>query len=309
MNIKEVSEYTHLAPQTIYNLIHTKKIPFRRVSPKKVIFDKREIDKWIEERGVSKKSEEEQRELENVTRRYDGIKRGRKRKKVKRLFVKLKHAYIILPIISLMMLAIGWMGRIIYENEYIKSLKSEISDIDYLNIESLIENAKIGNLKMSESLLEDNQVKIKLDYINDVELEGNVNSDYIRPLLIYTLKNRDESYAIRSKTIDIVKPLIYEQEIRTTLIQVLEHDKNAAIRMKAATVLAKVAEDREVKKAILDRIKNDNNVGVRFKALEILEKIVDKEIILAIEKAKAHEKSEIIKRRQELILNKYSDKL
>ncbi len=49
--VKEVADYLGMKTQTIYNMVHTKKIPFHKVGIKGVRFKKDEIDYWIESRG------------------------------------------------------------------------------------------------------------------------------------------------------------------------------------------------------------------------------------------------------------------
>lgn len=50
MDAKELSAYANLSLQTIYNLVHTNQIPFKRISKKRASFDKKEIDEWLKTR-------------------------------------------------------------------------------------------------------------------------------------------------------------------------------------------------------------------------------------------------------------------
>jgi excisionase family DNA binding protein len=54
MTVKELAVYVNLSPQTIYNLVCQNKIPFKRVSEKKVQFEKDEIDAWLKQRNLDK---------------------------------------------------------------------------------------------------------------------------------------------------------------------------------------------------------------------------------------------------------------
>ena len=54
MTVKELAAYANLSHQTIYNLVCQNKIPFRRVSEKKVQFEKDEIDVWLKKRDLEK---------------------------------------------------------------------------------------------------------------------------------------------------------------------------------------------------------------------------------------------------------------
>jgi len=315
MDVKEVASYTNLSPKTIYNLVYSKQIPFKRISEKKVIFFKDDINGWLRRR----KKEKFKKEVRNSKRLKDEHKKIKiktneeKATIIKTLFASFHHNNKLYFIVSFLIFSLGWMGNYLYykaknysSNFYIATKKSDSESFD---IESLIEQAKLSDLQINCSFLEKDKIDIKLDYISNIELKGNVKSTHIKPLLVYALKNGKGDYATKSKTIDIIKPFVDDKKIRKALIHMIKNDENPALRMKAVTVLTKVAKTEEVKEAILDRLKNDKNEVVRFKALEIVEKIVDEQIITALENIKEKDKSSIIRNRAELVLKKHDQKV
>lgn len=319
MDVKKVASYTNLSPKTIYNLVYSKKIPFKRISEKKVVFYKNAIDKWLHKRKIEQKLSAGARRSKRLKDEYqkNQIKKyGEKGHIIKNLFINLhynRYNYLIYFIAIILILSIGWMGSFIYYKAKIYSSNLLYSPpntfgSESFDIDSLIEQAQPRDLHINQSFLEKDKVKIKLDYISTIEFKGNIKSPNIKPLLVSTLKNGKGNYATKSKTIDIIKPFVDDRKIRNAIIHVMKNDKNPALRMKAATVLTKVAKIEEVKEAILDRLKNDKNEAVRFKALEIVEKIVDEQIIAALKNIKEKDKSDIIRNRAELILKKHNQK-
>ena len=314
MDVKEVASYTNLSPKTIYNLVYSKKIPFKRISEKKVIFYKDTIDKWLHKRKTEEKLRTEKPKRINYEDQKSQGKKNEKRESIiRRFFLSLRYKYLSYSIVFFLLFSLGWMGSFIYYKTKISSsnfiyITPNTSGNESFNIESLIDQAQLSDLQINYSFLEKDKVKIKLDYISNIEFKGDVKSSHIKPLLVYTLKSEKGNYATRSKAIDIIKPLVDDRKIRKALIHVMKNDKSPALRMKAATVLTKVAKIEEVKEAILDRLKNDKNEAVRFKALEIVEKIVDEQIIAALINIKEKDKSDIIRNRAELILKKHNQK-
>lgn len=306
MDVRELASYANLSRQTIYNLVSTKKIPFRRISEKKVVFERNEIDEWLKSREQKKKEvrrkKRKKSELEKAYREEEC-----KEKRPKRLF-KLK-PILAHSIIVVLIIAFGWIGSFFYFKSRVHSLDISASSKYLVDLASLIEQGNLENIEVNIPYLEKEMVHIRLDRISDIELNGKVLSSPIKPLLIRTLKIEKEDYALKSKTIDIVKPYVDDPKIREALIHVTKKEEDPSIRMKAVTVLAKVASLEDVKEALLNRFINDENTGIRFKSLEAIEKIVDEEIIAVLEKIKEEEKNKIIKTKVEAIFNHYNKKM
>ena len=315
MNVKEVAKYTGLSRGTIYNFVSQKKIPFQRISEKKVIFDKAEIDEWLKERSGDSSSNETMKfflkarttgqinEGENTT-----IYNQRRKTIIQKISFKKSLLY---GSLILLVFSAGWVTSLIFYQQANKIRDKNLSSINKIlsqniDVNSLVENAEIQDLQITPTFTDQNEVKIKLGHINNLELKGNAQSESIMPLLLYALEDRKEDYATRSKTIDVLKPYVDDEKIRRVLIRVMEKDKNPAIRMKSLTVLSKVARIEEVKEAIMNRLMNDEDDGLRFRALEALEKIVDAQILTALLKVKSKDTSKIVRNRAELVYKKHS---
>jgi len=305
VDVKELTSYANLSRQTIYNLVSTKKIPFRRISEKKVVFDRNEIDEWLKSREQKKKELRRHKRKKSKPQKAH-VDEQYKEKSPKRLF-KLK-PLLVYSITVVLCIVFGGIGGFFYFKSRVHSLDISASSKYLVDLALLIEQGKLENIEVSIPYLEKEMVRIRLDRISNIEFSGKVLSSPIKPLLIRTLKIEKEDYALKSKAIDIIKPYIDDPKIREALIYVTKKEEDPSIRMKAVTVLAKVASLEDVKEALLDRLINDENIGIRFKSLEVIEKIVDEEIITVLEKIKKEEKDKIIKTKVEAIFNNYSQK-
>ena len=168
---------------------------------------------------------------------------------------------------------------------------------------------KIKDLEISPYFAPNGKdIKIRLNDVSDIEIKGDVNSEYIMPLLLYTIKRQDENYANKSTALDIIKPYVDEENIYKTIIHVMENDKSPAIRMKAMSLLSKKASMRAVKEAIMEILNNDENEGVRFRALEVLEKYMDDQMNPLLLKIREHDKSDLLRNRADLLYKKYNKK-
>ena len=328
--VKEVAAHTHLSKKTIYNLVFTKKIPFERVSERKVVFCKEDIDRWLDQRiektlEVKRKKQEEfgQQEISKsgslvsilgdseektfaefkTSGESDGIANSKKRIDRQPAFKRrtFQNFFVIAVLFGM-----GWLGRTLFEGQKgISSAFPEIKKKEIVDIKSLLENSNIGDIQINDSELERDKVNIKLNNISGMVLESEVNSSPVQSLLVNILKNQQGDLAARSKAIDILEPHLKNDDVREALIKTIENDSNPSIRMKAASVLGKTAKMKDVKGALLKILKEDGNEAVRFKALEILEGIVDSEIIGVLKSLNRNEKDESIRHRSDLILKRY----
>jgi excisionase family DNA binding protein len=331
MNVKEVASYTGLSIGTVYNLVSQKKIPFQRISEKKVVFDRTEIDVWLTERRQGSLENEIVKSINTSAGReepagidprlpdiqmpvgteirtpYDPLNRIGDRK-TRSFWKKSAYAAAILAVFAL-----GWMGA---KRFYIKSAATS-PDSGWIKTvadgnqpaNAVAGSPEIKDLQIIPAEPDSDEVRIKLDRSQRIELRGEAGSESIMPFLLKALNTGTEDYATRSKTIDVIKPYVEDSKVRQTLLGVMKTDKNPAIRMKALSVLSKVARTAEVKDAILDRLINDEDEAIRFKSLEILEDIVDAQIASALMKIKNADRSEMVRKRAETIYRNHMEKV
>jgi excisionase family DNA binding protein len=310
MDVKAVSKYTHLSPRTIYNLVSTKKIPFKRLSEKKVIFIKDDIDEWMKRREDGKKSRKipkKQIHFEEDSVQISAPLSISGERKPKGLSPQAKRNFQF-GVLAIVLISIGWGGGFFFVKSRSQRASFKSSTPNGIDIETLIDHAKINSLDFSQSAANESNIQVKLDYLSQVvELEGTISSPQIKPFLVHALEREEDNYAIKSKTIDAFEPYFLDPEIRQAIIHILAHERDPIIRMKAVTVLAKVAKTEEIKKALLERLNNDENMGIRFKVLELIENFVDEEVIEVLRILREKEKEGIIKNKVEAIFQKYKN--
>ena len=318
MDVQTTSKYTRLSVRTIYNLVSTGKIPYKRISPKKVIFIEEEIDEWLRTREDGRKT----KRIEVETRpeeasadpcSFEGDLRTTalphhfseapllSSRKAQKIF----HS----GIIAFVLIALGWGGGYLYFKSQgrSESTPKPFSSLNGVDMETLLTHGKIDSLDFGQASNDLDHVQVKLDYLSQiVSLEGAISSPQIKPFLVNALRSEEDNYAIKSKTMDALKTLFLDPDVKGALIHSLTHDQNPIIRMKAMTVLANIATSDEVNKALVDRLKNDENTGIRFKALELIEQSMGREIVSILRNLKAPDKNSIIKNRIDAIYRKYN---
>ncbi len=333
MNVKEVASYTKLSVGTVYNLVSQKKIPFQRISEKKVSFEKDEIDRWLAERHqgsgeneiinphdipqIMEILPETSKDGDAITQTVADDKKDRPAG-IQEIILAGRSAgarWLKPALATGLLLAVffvGWIGsRHFYGvNPSVRpgSASGMIQDVSYRDVESLLANAEISDLQITQAAPDSEEVRIKLDESRKIEMKGEAGSRSIMPFLLKALDKGTEDYATRSKTIDVIKPYIEDVKVRQSLLRVMKEDKNPAIRMKALTVLSKAARTGEVKDAILDRLMNDEDEAVRFKSVEILEEIVDAQIASTLLRIKNADKSELVRKRAETVYKNHMEK-
>lgn len=309
--VKRVATYANLSEKTIYNLVYSKKIPFHRISEKKVVFYKKEIDEWLKDRKKQKKlrSALKKRMLCKEDRKdFLSNREEKKRWEISYLLTRFPKKYLTFFITIIFCFFMGWVGSSIFygsrsaRKEYLFGPLEKAT-----NLESLIHRAQIGGIHINQSLLEKDKVDIKIDYISNIEAKGEIKSPITLSFLINILRAEQENYAVTSKVIDILKPrLLDDPEIREALIEKIYTDNNPVIRMKVVTTLSEQAKIRETKEALIKVLRNDENEAVRFRALCSLEEVMDEKIISELTNIKKEEGSKNIRTRIESILRKHA---
>ncbi len=313
MNVQEVAAYTGYSPNTIYNFVFYKKIPFERISRKKVVFYREEIDIWLLERENNKKGEIAERSQEVPERCSDPEipdKNEPARKARPFLAVPFRTAALYSSLV-----VVAFLAGLMINRSFRPGKRGEIPAIGAARpkesgVMNMITPEKISGIQIGpRSSPEDNRIKVRLDSISNVELKGEATSEVILPILEYTLKAKDDDYANKATALDVVQPYVANESITSTLIYVLMNDGNPAIRMKTLSILEKEIRRNVVKETILACIKKDANEAVRFRALEVLEKAMDQEVVDVLNGIRERDKSELLRKRADVLCNKYAKKM
>jgi hypothetical protein len=114
----------------------------------------------------------------------------------------------------------------------------------------------------------DNQVRIILDRVQEQEVTGRPDDDYVRQLLLAAMSDpRDPG--LRVDSVEILKGQA-RPDVRDALIRSAATDDNAAVRIKALQALRPFADDPATQSALKVVLERDEDPSVRSEAINVL---------------------------------------
>lgn len=113
------------------------------------------------------------------------------------------------------------------------------------------------------------RVRLELNAISSVELEGNLGDKEVQELLATALQGDMEPGA-RLQVAGLLRYQATTAEIRGALIYALLEDENPGVRIEAVEGLRELAGDDQVRQALCQALLEDENPGVRVAAVEAL---------------------------------------
>jgi hypothetical protein len=114
------------------------------------------------------------------------------------------------------------------------------------------------------------RVQIVVEEVRQRVLEGGVNDDSIRGLLVAAAREARDP-GVRVETMSLLKNQSDSAEVRRALLAALQHDTNPGVRLKAIEALRlSTADDGETRRVLANVLLNDDNPGVRTQAIDLL---------------------------------------
>lgn len=115
------------------------------------------------------------------------------------------------------------------------------------------------------------QVQLQLREQQPVTLEGTVDDDNVKDVLINILRSGDRFCPdVRLDAVDALSGRNNDPEVRSALCHAVHTDKNAAVRLKALDALNGAEPQDIVQQTLLDALVDDQNPGVRVEAINQL---------------------------------------
>lgn len=115
------------------------------------------------------------------------------------------------------------------------------------------------------------QVELQMKTQRPVTLQGTVDDDNVKRVLMYVLKNSDRfDPDMRINAVDLLRARTNDPEVRSVLCQAVHTDRNTAVRLKALEALNGAEPQQLVRQTLLDAL-NDQNPGVRIEAINTLQ--------------------------------------
>jgi len=126
------------------------------------------------------------------------------------------------------------------------------------------------------------RVRLELNAISSVELEGNLGDKEVQDLLATALQGDMEPGA-RLQVAGLLRYQATTTEIRRALIYALLEDENPGVRIEAVEGLKELAGDDQVRQALCQALLGDENPGVRVAAVEALRESRDQATLQVLE--------------------------
>jgi HEAT repeats/Putative zinc-finger len=122
------------------------------------------------------------------------------------------------------------------------------------------------------------EVELQLRAQRPVTLQGTVDNDDVKRVLLYILRNNDDRFDpdVRIDAVDLLRGRSNDPDVRTALCAAVHADHNTAVRLKALDALNGAEPQELVRKTLLDALTDDQNPGVRIEAINALRSMAEK---------------------------------
>ena len=102
-------------------------------------------------------------------------------------------------------------------------------------------------------------------------LEGSLNDADVKRVLTFVVQNNERfDSGLRLDSVDLLKNLGDDAEVRQALRHAARRDSNPGVRLKAIEALSAMGEDEQVRQTVIDALLRDENPGVRVVAINAL---------------------------------------
>jgi hypothetical protein len=121
------------------------------------------------------------------------------------------------------------------------------------------------------------QVELQLNTQQPVTVQGTVNDDEVKRVLMYVLHNNQRFDAdVRMNAVELLRTRNHDSDVRAALCQTVHTDHNAAVRLKALEALDGAEPQDIIQQTLLDALVDDQNPGVRVEAINALREMAAK---------------------------------
>jgi anti-sigma factor RsiW len=115
------------------------------------------------------------------------------------------------------------------------------------------------------------QVELQLKARQPFTVQGTVNDDDVKRVLMYILHNNQRfDPDVRLDAVDLLRARNNDPDVRSALCQAVHTDHNAAVRLKALEALNGAEPQDLIRQTLLDALVDDQNPGVRVEAINAL---------------------------------------
>lgn len=119
----------------------------------------------------------------------------------------------------------------------------------------------------------DGNIRIVLDETRQRTVDGRMDDEMIRELLLAATK--DPSDGLRADTVTLLTTRPETADVRDVLVDTIRNDQNAGVRLKALAGLKTFTHDPDVRSALADVLSSDGNAAMRIRAIDLLVQSLD----------------------------------
>ena len=115
------------------------------------------------------------------------------------------------------------------------------------------------------------KVELRLNAQQPFTVEGTVNNDDVKSVLMFVLRNNQRFDAdTRMNAVELLRARNNDADVRSELCHTVHTDHNAAVRLKALEALDGAEPQDIIQQTLLDALVDDQNPGVRVEAINAL---------------------------------------
>jgi len=138
------------------------------------------------------------------------------------------------------------------------------------------------------------RVQIVLEEVRQRVLEGGVNDDSIRGILLSAAREANDP-GVRVETMDLLKDQSESTEVRTALLAALQHDTNPGVRLKALEALKATAGAADTRRVLTHVLLTDQNPGIRTQAIDLLVQQQEPEMVGLLQELVSREDNDYVR--------------
>ena len=164
------------------------------------------------------------------------------------------------------------------QNDNPLQTKSNASNFSYLNEEGM----RLNNINFTYTNPNTGDIQVNFEAVKPVTVKGNIKNKNIQNILMYSMLE-EKNPGTRLNTINFIrqeKNIQFDDEVKQAIITVVKYDQNPGVRMEALKLLSSLQLDKEVKNALLFILMNDKNSAMRIGAINKLADATNKGLLL-----------------------------
>lgn len=197
------------------------------------------------------------------------------------------------PVTALMLVAAGYLGaQLVRVTTFDGSGRFHLAGI-------------AGSRVRTVATQPDGSVEIVLEDMRQRKVQGSINDQAIRTLLLSTAKEAEDP-GLRAGTVAMLVGAGDAADVRDALMFAMEHDEDTTVRRKAMEGLKSYTQDPNVQAALAKTLLREGNSGMRTQAIDLLanrtERQLNRQIVGTLQELMSREEDAYVRERCQRLL-------